>query len=127
MSKLPKVLFIEDYAPLRSAYARYFHNQLDMVFASYLLEAERMVFNSGMSFDGIVTDANLGSEDKPDTPPLIKRIIASGWKGVLIGVSGRDDFLQELEKAGCKHVISKTHPNLIPLLEQFLLSEIPKE
>ncbi len=102
--KKKKVLIVEDKTNYSSAWCKKLEDQLEIVLAESIKEAER-IFKKDSSFNLIVMDCCVPG-DVPNTMGLVK-MMRKTYHGPILANSSLDDYIDILIMAGANHRSNK--------------------
>jgi DNA-binding NtrC family response regulator len=102
--KLKKVLVVEDRDFYYEDIIKGLDGKVEVVWAQTLEEGEQCFRE--YDFDLIIMDACL-EEDWPDSMPLVKKILGSGYKRPIIAASSLAAYSRKLVEAGATHQAEK--------------------
>ncbi len=102
---MPKVLVVEDFDYFFKMINRELNGKVEMLRAKTLEEGDNL-FQSNPDVDLIIMGACVPG-DEPNTMPLIRKIVDSGYQWPIIASSGIPPFTKKLICAGATHEIGK--------------------
>lgn len=100
---MPKVLIVEDFLPYYENIRIELGNRAEVLWGQTLEEGEK-IFENNPDLDLIIMDACVPGQI-PNAMPLVKKIIATGFKNPIIACSSM--FCMELLEAGATHEANK--------------------
>jgi CheY-like chemotaxis protein len=118
-----RILYVEDQRVFAEIVAKQFLASHDVVIAGSVAAA-RSVFAADSAFDAILVDYDLPDGKGAD---VIRHLRSSGFPGVLVAVSAKDDGNAELRAAGAQDVCKKSQLHQIgAVLEARLAARRPR-
>ncbi len=105
-SAKPTILVVEDFQLIHTNVRDRFEGRANILSAYTVSEAEMLFSEYGSSIDAIVMDACVPG-DEPNTIELVREMRRT-FTGPMIAISGMQEYLDDLVKAGCNKVSSKS-------------------
>ncbi len=102
-----KILILEDDEMVQRTFSRAFQKH-ELIQAYDLLQADIFFSPHSQSIDVVAVDGCVENTGKKfDTEPFIRQVIASGFKGPIIAISGSEDVREDMLRMGCSHECEK--------------------